>query len=901
MKRCLVGRSFPRISQFFLSLLIALTVLVTGTFGQTGNTVSGPVVNLDSSAFGPMVEFVVGGGQETVTVGDLDGDGRLDLVCPNYGGGLVAIFQNVGQSGTMSSASFGPRIDLPAGGLPMGLAVGDVDGDGKLDIVVATRGGVVSVFRNLGGAGALASSSFAARVDFPVFDGELRTVSLGDLDGDGRLDVVVGSANARVIVLRNVGANGVVNFATPFVMGTGGQVVSLVVGDIDGDGKLDILACNFDGYTTSIFRNNSTPGSLSSSSFDTRFDLPAGYLPFGIALADIDGDGKPELFAINYAGGDLYVFPNVGAPGASSAAIFGRPVIFPAAGGCFTVAVGDVNGDKKPDVVVANSSQNTASVFLNRSTGPGISSATLAPRLDYPAGAGPRAALLADMDGDKRLDILIARQGTDRMTVLRNNLLFVLDPPVIDLPPASQTLRVGATVTLTVQVSGDGPFNYQWRLNGASLPGANGASLDLPNAVKAQSGKYSVSVSNGGGTTVSPEALVIIDTPPVAQPSAVSVLEDGSVSFNLVALDADKDPLGYTVTGTAHGRLFGLPPALEYYPDADYHGPDSLVFQVSDGIFSSDLATVTITVVPVNHVPAANDQSVNVPEDSTVGITLTGFDRDGDSLTFAVGSPQHGTLSGTSPTLVYAPEADYFGSDSFTFTVNDGVASSASATVAITVLPVADAPLARFEVGLVYAMPFSTNRLAVLARSSSGAAVTLDGSLSTDPEHRAMHFSWCEGPTAPFASGVQVTRNFAVGTHSITLMVDDGEASATATGSFEVITPAAVVEDMRPLVEAAKVARKHKRYLVQSLDAAIDSLNKDHLSAALGELSAFEHKVRAQIAPADPDTAALLTSAAEALMQELKTEKAAKAARAGETKKGFKEPKTVRRQHHKTK
>ncbi len=88
----------------------------------------------------------------------------------------------------------------------------------------------------------------------------------------------------------------------------------------------------------------------------------------------------------------------------------------------------------------------------------------------------------------------------------------------------------------------------------------------------------------------------------------------------------------------------------------------------------------------VNQPPVANDQNVSVDENSTVNITLTGSDADGDALTYMlVSPPAHGSLSGSAPNITYTPDSDYFGSDSFTFKVNDGTVDSPVATVSITV------------------------------------------------------------------------------------------------------------------------------------------------------------------------------------------------------------------------
>ncbi len=127
--------------------------------------------------------------------------------------------------------------------------------------------------------------------------------------------------------------------------------------------------------------------------------------------------------------------------------------------------------------------------------------------------------------------------------------------------------------------------------------------------------------------------------------------------------------------------------------DFGVDGIATLTFSVTDknGATSSD--TVDITVV--NRAPIANDQSVSTDEDTDLPITLTASDEDGDPLTYSVLTlPTNGTLSGIAPNLTYTPNPDFFGPDSFTFQVNDGLANSNTATVSITVNPVNDPPIA---------------------------------------------------------------------------------------------------------------------------------------------------------------------------------------------------------------
>jgi hypothetical protein len=137
---------------------------------------------------------------------------------------------------------------------------------------------------------------------------------------------------------------------------------------------------------------------------------------------------------------------------------------------------------------------------------------------------------------------------------------------------------------------------------------------------------------------------------------------------------------------------------VTYTPAANYNGSDSFTFTTNDGLLTSAAATVSLTMTAVNDAPTANGQSVNTPVDTPVTISLAGSDVDGGSLTFAVGTPPaQGTLGAIgTPTcaagsctaqVTYTPGAGYSGGDSFTFTTNDGLLSSAPATVSITVGP----------------------------------------------------------------------------------------------------------------------------------------------------------------------------------------------------------------------
>ncbi len=175
--------------------------------------------------------------------------------------------------------------------------------------------------------------------------------------------------------------------------------------------------------------------------------------------------------------------------------------------------------------------------------------------------------------------------------------------------------------------------------------------------------------------------------PPVADDQSVTTDEDVATDITLTGTAEDEANLTFEIVRLpSDGTLSGTPPYVNYAPDADYNGLDSFDFVLHDGTATSNVATVSITVMGVNDPPSANDQSVTTTKNTPVAITLSGDDVDGDTLTFAVLSgPSHGALTGTGDTRTYTPATDYAGSDAFTCLVSDGNGGSATTTVSITV------------------------------------------------------------------------------------------------------------------------------------------------------------------------------------------------------------------------
>ncbi|MDH5730226.1 MAG: Ig-like domain-containing protein, partial [Gammaproteobacteria bacterium] len=236
-----------------------------------------------------------------------------------------------------------------------------------------------------------------------------------------------------------------------------------------------------------------------------------------------------------------------------------------------------------------------------------------------------------------------------------------------------------------------------------SLSGTSPNLIYTPNANYFGSDSFSFVANDGISDSLAATILLSItpvNDPPVANNSngTISLLEDASVALTLSASDADLDDLLYRVTlQPEHGTLSGTAPNLTYTPNANYFGSDSFSFVVNDGSVDSATAVISLNVTQANDVPVANGSTtpISLSEDGSINVTLTGSDADQDELSFVVTlQPSHGSLSGTSPNLIYTPNANYFGGDSFSFVANDGISDSLAATILLSITPVNDPPVA---------------------------------------------------------------------------------------------------------------------------------------------------------------------------------------------------------------
>jgi RHS repeat-associated protein len=285
---------------------------------------------------------------------------------------------------------------------------------------------------------------------------------------------------------------------------------------------------------------------------------------------------------------------------------------------------------------------------------------------------------------------------------------------------------------------------------------------------------------NDGRTDSSVAAVTVLVRPvndvPVAAAQTVAVAIGAARSITLAGSDVDGDALSFAVvTPPTQGVLSGTAPNLTYTANPNATGADNFTFKVNDGRVDSPVATVAIEFGAGNRPPVAIAQTVTADEDIPKAITLAGSDADGNALTHIVVSPPNrGTLSGTAPNLIYTPNPNAHGADSFTFKVNDGTVDSPVTTVSITVRPVNDVPGAAAQT--------------VAVASGAARSITLAGS---DVDGDALSFAVVTPPTQGVLSGTAPNLTYtanpnATGADNFTFKVNDGRVdSPVATVAIE--------------------------------------------------------------------------------------------------------------------
>jgi hypothetical protein len=357
-----------------------------------------------SSAAGPAPSFAepkhypTARGPGSVAIGDLNGDSKPDIATSNYDASSVSVLFNNGRDG------FRARRDYAVGLFPTSVAIGDLNVDGRRDLVSANNGSnsspgkTVSVLLNRG------DGSFGAKLDYETGKGPY-SVAIGDLNGDGKPDLATANSDSdSVSVLLNRGDG---SFEAGLDFPAGSVPYSVAIGDLNADGKPDLATANSDSDSVSVLSNTG------GRSFEARRDYPlgGGGRPEAIAVGDLNADDRPDLATASYGFNSLSVLLNRGAGTFSASRDYGDFILGPE-----SIAIGDLNGDAKPDLATTSDQEDSVFVLTNKGDGSFRSEVAYSTRH---AGAEYGVAL-GDLNGDAKPDLATASGDVNSVSVLLN-------------------------------------------------------------------------------------------------------------------------------------------------------------------------------------------------------------------------------------------------------------------------------------------------------------------------------------------------------------------------------------------------------------------------------------------------------------------------------------------------
>jgi len=314
--------------------------VVSANYGS--NTVS-ILLGVGNGTFQSAQNFTAGSFPISVAVGDFNGDGNLDVAAANNGnnlpGGNLAILFGNG-NGTLQAP-----VNYSTQGSPFYVAAADLNGDGLLDVVLASHGAPVQVFLNTGGGTLGTPGLYNA-------GGNPQSVAIADLNNDHIPDLAVANSKTNNISVLMGNGDGTFKTAVNYTTGTSPSVVA--TGDFNADGSLDLAVTNNGSNSVSVLLGNG------NGTFQTQTTLAANAGPSGMLVTDVNGDSKADLVITNQNGTSETVETYLG----NGDGTFQSPQSYASGNQPRIVAAGDFNHDGAPDLAVA-CSQGNLNVYMN--------------------------------------------------------------------------------------------------------------------------------------------------------------------------------------------------------------------------------------------------------------------------------------------------------------------------------------------------------------------------------------------------------------------------------------------------------------------------------------------------------------------------------------------------------
>lgn len=416
---------------------------------------------------------------------DLDGDGKPDLASTKNSGTSTDIML-LRNTSTPGNASFTPS-NFVTGTPTFNVACGDLNGDGKPDLV-ATRGGItrneVFLLRNTSTSGTI---SFAPITKLFLDPGQFAfRIVIRDLNLDGKADIIVSnsltSTTSTIYIFMNQSAAGTLSFnttPTKVVVTGAGTTYGMDAQDLDGDLKPDIILNQFNASDIFILKNGSSVGQIS---FPTIIKVPLTGSLNHLTTADFNEDGKLDIAVTSSANDNkVFVLLNQSASGTIS---FPSSITLTGGDWPWGIDASDIDGDQDVDIITGNINNNNVAneIVVYRNNGNNTSLSFT--RQSIQKGKRSRNLKVGDLDGDGKPDIAYTTVTSNSVDILRNKNCFT---PVIIAPPAT----ICAGQTIRIKSISNVAATFDWKKNGTSVKNGNDPFLDITSP-----GDYSVTATS---------------------------------------------------------------------------------------------------------------------------------------------------------------------------------------------------------------------------------------------------------------------------------------------------------------------------------------------------------------------------------------------------------------------